>query len=90
VQFGFWSAQGRVSRTYLSRTRNPQSFAHSVARPGHDVQVCFAGAERGELVGRDCPGAVAVDEARILERDGRTAQECAPTLLVFSGTRSQR
>ena len=85
ILFGFWSDERRGARTYLSRTRNPQSFAHSVIGPGHDLQECFAGTECGELVGRDSPGTVAVNKARILERDGRAAEECAPTLLVLSG-----
>jgi len=50
------------------------------------VQVGFAGAQRGELVRRDGSGTVAVNKPRIRERYGRAAQECAPTLLVFSGS----
>ncbi len=86
IQFGFWTEKGRGARTYLFRTRNPQSFAHCVAAGGHDLQVCFAGAEGGELIRRDGSGTVAVDVARTLERYGCSAEECAPALLVFSGT----
>ena len=76
----------RAARTYLFRPRNPQSFAHCIAAGGHDLKVCFAGAERRELVRRHGSGAVAVDVARALERHGCSAEECAPALLVFSGT----
>jgi len=53
------------------------------------VQVCFAGAEGGELIWRDGSGAVAVNVARALERHWCSAEECAPALLVFSGTLSE-
>jgi hypothetical protein len=77
--------QRRAARTYLSGTRSPQSFAHCVAVRGHDVEVCLAGAERGELVRRDGSGTVPVDVARSLERDGCSTEECAPALLVLCG-----
>jgi hypothetical protein len=86
VQFGFWSKKGSGACTYPSRTGNPQSFASSVAGSGHDLEERFTRAERGELVRRDGSGTVPIDEARALERYRRTAQECAPTLLVFGGT----
>jgi len=53
------------------------------------VKICFAGAEGGELIRRDGPGTVAVDVARTLERHWCSAEECAPALLVFSGTLSE-
>jgi len=74
IEFEFWSVQSRGARTYLSWTRNPQSFAHTVAGRGHDLEECFAGAQRGELVGRDGPGAVAIDEL-IAPNRGRMSGE---------------
>ncbi len=50
------------------------------------MKVCFAGAEGRELIRRDGSGTVAVNVARALERHWCSAEECAPALLVFSGT----
>ena len=50
------------------------------------MKVCFASAEGAELVRRHGSGAVAINVARTLERYGRSAEECAPALLVFGGT----
>src|SRR5437016_3185709 len=90
MQFGFWSRRRRGVRTYLSRTRNPQSFTCCVTGSGYDLQECFAGAQRGEVVWRDGPGTVAIDETRTGERHRCTAQESTPTLLVLGGTLSER
>ena len=39
MQFGFWSLHRHGSRTYLSRTCNPQSFANCVTVGRHDAVV---------------------------------------------------
>ena len=90
MQFGFWDRRRRGARTYLSRTRDPQSFANCVAGSGHDLEECFAGAKCRELVRRDGSRAVAVNETRLGKRHGRAAEKDAPTLLIFSGTLSER
>jgi hypothetical protein len=78
-----WSDKGCGLRTYLSWTRNPQSFADCIAGDRHDLEEGFAGAQCRELVRRDGPGTVAVNETRVGKRHGRAAEECAPSLLIF-------